>query len=270
MKLSFWTLGTPGWSNEAVVSAAARFGYQGVDLRCTPGGNVALNSSAQEIDEVKRLFSASGIEIASVLAYNKRGDESGVDWPAIDADLVENARVAAGLGARSMRVNAGRPSADRGWEVYLKGLAEVIGRAIATVPDVDLLVQNHPGSINAAQAGELASLIDSDRFGIGLSPDHCVDMQEDTIAVTEQIAPWVRQVHLADRERLADGRLKACLPGAGFVPNQQVLDILLQQGFEGWVSFKWEKPTYPDLPDAEVALPHFVSYMAMARQRDTD
>jgi hypothetical protein len=77
-------------------------------------------------------------------------------------------------------------------------------------------------------------------------------------------------VHLADRERLADGRLKACLPGKGSVPNLQVLDILSQNGFDGWVSFKWEKPTYPDLPDAALALPHFVSYMSTAGRTRND
>jgi sugar phosphate isomerase/epimerase len=125
-------------------------------------------------------------------------------------------------------------------------------------------VQNHPGSISAAQAGDLASMVDDPRCGVGLSPDHCVDMDEDVLAVTATIAPWVGQLHLADRERLAEGGLKACLPGQGIVPNREVVDLLVQRGFEGWVSFKWEKPTYPDLPDAGVALPHFAGFMSRA------
>ncbi len=46
------------------------------------------------------------------------------------------------------------------------------------------------------------------------------------------------------------------------MPNQKVIDVLRGRGYDGWVSFKWEKPTYPDLPDAEVALPHFMSFMS--------
>jgi fatty-acyl-CoA synthase len=262
MKLSFWTLGTPGWSNEAVVEAAGRFGFQGVDLRCSSGGNLTLSSTPYEIDELKGLFADAGIEIASMLAYNKRGDDSGVDWKTVEADLVENARMASRLGTRSMRVNAGRPAPDSTWSAYLEGLAAAIKATLTAVTDVHLLVQNHPGSISAAQAGDLAVMVGDDRFGIGLSPDHCVDMDEDAVVVSEQIARWVKQVHLADRERLPDGKLKACLPGKGIVPNREVLDVLARSGFDGWVSFKWEKPTYPELPDAEVALPHYVSFMS--------
>ena len=262
MKLSFWTLGTPGWSNEAVVEAARRFGFQGVDVRCSNGGNITLSSTSYEVDELKSLFTDAGIEIASMLAYNNRGDDSGVDWPAVEADLVENARMASRLGTRSMRVNAGRPALEGAWGPYLEGLAGAIKATLSAVADVSLLVQNHPGSISATQAGELCAMVGDERFGIGLSPDHCVDMDEDAVAVTERIARWVKQVHIADRERLADGKLKACLSGHGIVPNREVLEVLARNGFDGWVSFKWEKPTYPDLPDAEVALPHFVSFMS--------
>ena len=109
-------------------------------------------------------------------------------------------------------------------------------------------------------------MVDSPRFGIGFSPDHCVDMGEDPVALASQVGSWVRHVHLADREKrggaMVEGKLRACLPGEGIVANREVLDTLRGQGYDGWVSFKWEKPTYPDLPDAEEALPKFVSFMS--------
>jgi sugar phosphate isomerase/epimerase len=261
MKLSFWTLGTAGWSNADVVEAAKRFGFQGVDLRCTNGGNITPAATTYEIDDLRRLFEDAGVEIASLLAYNQRGGDDGVDWDAVRADLIANADVAARLGAPAMRINVGRPAAGISWDAYFGEWVEALNATFSAAPAVKLLVQHHPGSITAAQAGELAAMVNHDRFGIGLSPDHCVDMNEDTVAVVEQIAPWVRQVYLADRERLAGGKLKACLPGDGFVPNRDVLDVLRRNGFDGYVSFKWERPTYPDLPAIEVALPHFVSFM---------
>jgi hypothetical protein len=38
--------------------------------------------------------------------------------------------------------------------------------------------------------------------------------------------------------------------------------VLRSQGYDGWVSFKWEKPTYPELPDAEEALPKYIAFMS--------
>lgn len=261
-KLSFWTLGTPGWSNEAVVDGAKRFGFQGVDIRCNSGGNISLQSSDEDVETLTQLFTAYGIEIASLLAYNQRGNEDGVDWPAVTADLIATAEMAQRLGTQTVRINAGCPARGGDWDAYLGDFAGAAKEALSTAPEVTLLVQNHPGSLTALQAGQLAELANDEHFGVGLSPDHCIDMGDDTLAVTRQIAPRVKQVHLADRERLPDGTLKACLPGDGFVPNREVLRELTVRGFDGWVSFKWEKPTYPDLPDAEVALPRMIEFMS--------
>jgi sugar phosphate isomerase/epimerase len=266
MKLSFWTLGTPGWSNEAVVDAAKRFGYEGVDLRCAANGNISLQSGAEDIVALRELFTSRDIEIASLLGYNQRGNDDGVDWDAVTADLVAHAALCVRLETPNLRVNVGSPARDSSWKAYLEGFAAAVKQALSMVDGVVMNVQNHPGSITAVQAGELAALVNSERFGIGFSPDHCVDMGEDPVTLASQLAPWVRQVHLADRESsggtTVGGKLRACLPGEGFVRNREVLETLRAAGFDGWVSFKWEKPTYPDLPDAEVALPRFVAFMS--------
>jgi sugar phosphate isomerase/epimerase len=266
MKLSFWTLGTPGWSNEAVVDAAKRFGYDGIDLRCADNGNVSLQSTDAEVEALRRLFESEGIEIASLLAYNQRGNKDGVDWDAVTADLIAHAELCRRIGTPNLRVNVGVPATGSTWEAYLDGFAGAVTRALSEVDGVTMNVQNHPGSINAEQAGHLAGLVNSDRFGIGFSPDHCVDMGEDPVALASHVAAWVRHLHLADRESAngatVGGKLRACLPGEGIVANREVLATLEGQGYDGWVSFKWEKPAYPDLPDAEEALPRFVAFMS--------
>jgi fatty-acyl-CoA synthase len=266
VKLSFWTLGTPGWSNRAVVSAAKRFGYQGVDLRCAANGNISLQSSGEDLAELRDLFSSNQIEIASLLAYNQRGNDEGVDWDAVVADMVAHAALCVRLGTENLRVNVGAPARDSSWDEYLSGFAGAVTKTLSMVEGVTLNIQNHPGSVTAAQACELAEMVGSERFGLGFSPDHCVDMGEDPVLLATQAGRWVRQVHLADRAAaqgaMVDGKLQACLPGEGVVPNGPVLDALQSSGFHGWVSFKWEKPTYPDLPDAEVALPKFVAFMS--------
>ena len=266
MKLSFWTLGTPGWSNQAVVEAAKRFGYQGVDLRCAANGNISVQSTAEEITGLRDLFGAYEIEIASLLAYNERGNDDGVDWDAVVADLVAHAALCVRLGTENLRVNVGAPARDSTWDAYLEGFAGAVTKALSMVEGVTMNTQNHPGSITAAQAGRLAEMVGSSHFGIGFSPDHCVDMGEDPVVLASQVGHLVRHLHLADREApdgaMVDGKLRACLPGEGMVPNGRVLEVLRSKGFDEWVSFKWEKPTYPDLPDAEEALPKFVAFMS--------
>src|SRR5436190_23274098 len=100
MKLSFWTLGTPDWSNTQVVDAARRFGFDGVDLRCAVGRNVSVQSTPQEVEELKRLFADSGVEIASLLVYNERGNAEGVDWGAVQDDIARHIALAQRIGTK--------------------------------------------------------------------------------------------------------------------------------------------------------------------------
>ena len=264
MKLSFWTLGTPDWTNRQVAEAAGRFGFDGVDLRCAPGRNVSVQSTAQEIEDLKRLFADNGVEISSILAYNERGNAEGVDWTAVQDDIARLIELAQRLGTKAMRVNAASPAAGSSWDAYLEGFAGALSGALVGNGGVVLNMQNHPGAPNVAQIGQLVSMVHSPLFGSGFSPDHCIDMGDDVLASVETLAPAVKQLHLADRERGGEGsggKMRACLPGEGFVPNREVIETLRRHGYAGYVSFKWEKPTYPDLPDADIALPHFIQYM---------
>lgn len=265
MKLSFWTLGTPDWTNEQVADAAQRFGFDGVDLRCAVGRNVSVLSTPDELSALQELYASRGVQIASLLAYNERGNADGVDWDAVAIDLIAHAELANRMGVPNLRVNAAEPARDSTWDAYLEGFAGALTNVLAECGDLTLNMQNHPGAPTVAQVIRLAEMVGDPRFGVGLSPDHCIDMGEDLIEATKLAAPYVRQLHLADRERTADGKLRACLPGMGFVPNHDVIEILRGAGYGGWVSFKWEKPTYPDLPDAEVALPHFMQHIAPLR-----
>jgi hypothetical protein len=40
----------------------------------------------------------------------------------------------------------------------------------------------------------------------------------------------------------------------------QGLKLLKQGGYDGWLSFEWEKKREPDLQEPEVAFPHYVKY----------
>ena len=265
MKLSFWTLGTPGWSLDAVLDSAQRYRFDGVDLRCAENGNVSVGSSDSDVSDLKNQFASQGIEIASLLAYNKRGTPAGVDWDAVAEDLVAHEELCQRLGVTNLRVNIGEPATGTSWDAYLDGFALAVRKALNAVDGVVMNFQNHPGSLDTVQAAGLCERVASKRFGIGFSTDHCVDMGEDPLEAAKRVGRWVKHVHMADRAtadgEMTQGKYYASLPGKGVVPNAAVLDVLRQQGFDGWVSFKWEKPTWPELPDAEIALPEFVSFL---------
>src|SRR4051794_33675149 len=99
MKLSFWTLGMPAWSNAEFADKAAELGYGAIDLRCTKNGNVSIDSTPEELAALQAGYAAKGIEIASLLGYTERGSgKDPIDWDKVESDLVAHAKLAQRMG----------------------------------------------------------------------------------------------------------------------------------------------------------------------------
>src|SRR5688572_29136720 len=120
MKLSFWTMGMPDWTNAEIAQRAKELGYDGVDLRCTEAmdgkptnsGNLTLETSNGELADIKESFAEAGIAIASMLGYNWGGrpGASKAEWDVVEAQAVAYARVAEKLGTATIRVMYTRPN----------------------------------------------------------------------------------------------------------------------------------------------------------------
>ena len=80
------------------------------------------------------------------------------------------------------------------------------------------------------------------------------------------LGPLVRHVHLKDVRRPPDGRVPwpPALPGEGDFPGARALAALAGAGYDGWVSFEWEKRWHPEIEEPEAALPRFVRWAADA------
>ena len=52
-----------------------------------------------------------------------------------------------------------------------------------------------------------------------------------------------------------------CLAGDGDVPLRSILEVLSDAGYDGWITFEWERKWHPELPPPEVAFPHFIKHM---------
>ena len=99
-------------------------------------------------------------------------------------------------------------------------------------------------------------------------------MQEDLFGLIDRYAPFIHKICYADRKLVQDDlgrfdgryyyiRYESCSIGDGEVPGAEMLDRLSRQGFEGFVSLKWEKSARfgHHLPSSESALEHFAGYM---------
>ena len=76
----------------------------------------------------------------------------------------------------------------------------------------------------------------------------------------DHLAPYVVSIHVKDSVPTEDGHQYVLL-GEGDVPLQEMLDLLIAGGYDGYAILEWEKRWHPTLPEPEIVFPQYVSKM---------
>lgn len=84
---------------------------------------------------------------------------------------------------------------------------------------------------------------------------------EDPEETYANLSPYVVSVHVKDSIIDENGQMRLVLPGDGDVPLRKMLELLLNGGYDGYVTFEWEKRWHRELPEPEIAFPRFVEKM---------
>lgn len=267
-KLCFSTLGCAG----LCLAESARFGkthgMSGIELRGIAGETDARkipDLAAENAADSRALLDEVGI-VPVVLGTSCKFHDPGKRRAALD-EGVASAKAAAGLGIPFIRVfgNDAKPDAATATRSVIEG----IGELCAAAGDVIVLLEVH-GDFNRSEA--LMPVIGAlDRGGVrnfGLIWDVA---HSDRAYGSEwqrfynDIAPWVRHVHIKDHVRIAAGSgtrsFRLTMPGDGEIPIRDIVRRLALDGYSGYFSLEWERMWHPELPPIEDALPRFVEIM---------
>ena len=77
------------------------------------------------------------------------------------------------------------------------------------------------------------------------------------------LKPWIKSVDLKDSTADPAARLgyRYVELGKGEVPLREAFQLLKDSGYDGWLTFEWEKMWHPDLAEPEIAFPAFIATM---------
>lgn len=270
MKLSFSTLGCPAWSLAAVIDAAGRLGYDGVELRFLESDDALWArpelTGAGLRETLSRLRDA-GLQVSCVDTRSffhhpgRAAREAAIDEARRSIDL------AARLDAPGIRVFGDRiqPGQDR--ETTRGWIADALDRlgAAAGPHGVEVWIESHGDFARGRDSLSVLEGVRSDGVGVLWDPANAFEVGEDPAAGLAVLGDRVRHVHLKDvaRDTTAEGRgWLPRLPGHGEFAPERVLSLLRAHGYDRWVSFEWEKRWYPSLEEPEIALPYFLRWAA--------
>lgn len=267
-KLCFSTLGCAGLCLAESARLGKTHGMSGIELRGIAGETDARkipDLAAEHAADSRALLDEVGI-VPVVLGTSCKFHDPGKRRAALD-EGVASAKAAAGLGMPFIRVfgNDAKPDAATATRSVIEG----IGELCAAAGDVIVLLEVH-GDFNRSEA--LMPVIGAlDRGGVrnfGLIWDVA---HSDRAYGSEwqrfynDIAPWVRHVHIKDHVRIAAGSgtrsFRLTMPGDGEIPIRDIVRRLALDGYSGYFSLEWERMWHPELPPIEDALPRFVEIM---------
>jgi len=262
MKLSFTTLGCPDWTLEQVAENARKMGYDGVELRGVAGNHIAPDETGESRAAIRKLFDDNGIEIACIMGYSRFTTDD-QDKRNEDIEVAKKfLSVARDVGCPVLRIFGG-VFTEAGRDESLRRVIEGIRRLTGPAEDngVKLAIETHDDWCKGANLRAVLDGVASPALGICW--DACNSFFVEPLEETyDAIKDDIVHVHFKDGVRGDDGHVKSALPGDGEVDMKKILQLLHSGGYDGYLSFEWEKKWQPELAEPEVAFPHYIKCAA--------
>ena len=259
-RLAFSTLAFPGTTLARAASLGSEYGYQGIELRLIDGELIDPLMPASARTTVRQTVAAAGLPIVAVDSSIKlTGDDPG-------PELSRFLELASDWECPLVRVFGGTLSDDP--EVRRAQMTDAAKVLEASIPlaeraGVAIGLETHDAFSSAAVVAEVLALVDSPYVGAVWDSHHPYRMGETPQEVYDLIGQRVLLAQVKDAKRAperADG-WQLTLLGQGEVPVREMLDLLDQGGYQGWISVEWEKRWHPEIEDPELALPQHIELL---------
>lgn len=270
MKISFMTLGCPGWDLDTVCRRGREYGYDGVDFRglLDTIDVTTLPAFTTGVAETKRKLDDHGLAVSGV------SSSITVCNPDKRAANIEEAKrtidVARSLHCTNVRIFGGGEASNGD-----RAVPAQVGRAcIEDILQLDgagqlhWLFETHDLWVSGADCKLLLDHITHPAFGALWDMGHTARVGGETPQQTyAAIGPRVGYTHVKDAVHQPDHELamndgwRYVLPGAGQLPLAEAIAVLRGNGYDGWLLFEHEKRWHPTLPEPDVAFPAFVEWV---------
>lgn len=273
MKISFSTLACPGWTVDAVIDAASRLRFDGIELRFIENDDQLWRRpefTGSGLKTTRKRLETEGLRIACVdtscfFHYPEAGRrKQSCEMGRAMIDL------AAELGAPAIRVfgdrvqkGAERPLTEA-WIV--EGIQELAD--FGRTAQVQVWLESHGDFARAADTLRLLQKAGRPNTGTVWDPlnAYCEFGEAPQLGLSI-LGNTTRHVHIKDARRATpapkDG-WEPALMGTGDFPALDLIRLLVTSGYDQFVSFEWEKRWHPQIPGPEIALPQFKNWITAA------
>lgn len=264
MRISFSTLACPKWSWEKIITEACNLGYEGIEIRCLEGimdlGQMKPFFS-ENIKETLEQLHKRNLEI-SCLDTSCRFHEK-AEFEKFLREGREAIDLAQKLNCKYIRVFGDKIPDKNNEEVMLKQIAAGIDELgnYSRGTGVVVLVETHGSFSTGDSMLKLLKHIYSKEVGVLWDLTNAyIDFGEPIAETFNKVSRYIKFVHLKD----AKGKhpdTKHCLFGQGDFSIREVVSLLRDVGYDGWLSLEWEKMWFPELEEPEIAVDNYIKQL---------
>lgn len=253
-RLAFSTLGCPAWTIEQAGDAARQLGYEGVEVRLLDGEIVPDDLDAAGRARIRHALGGLGIPSVGTSCRFSSPDPEERARSRVAAECY--LELAADLGADSIRVFGGNLAPGDTLDVAVVRIAESLDALAAPAErrGVRIALETHDAMSAGRAVADVLARVPSPWVGAIWDSHHPYRMGERPEETYRLLEGRILSTHVKDARRAGDGWQLLPL-GEGEVPVQDMLRVLHENGWGGWVTVEWEKKWHPELADPEVALP---------------
>lgn len=261
MRIAFSTLAFPGASLATAVSLGRGWGYDGVELRLIDGEMIDPSMPAADRARVKRTVAGAGLPVVAVdSSIRLTGDD-----PA--PQILGFLQLASDWESPLVRVFGGDlPDREPERRARLEAAARVLEACVPAAErlGVSIGLETHDAFSASSVVAQLLAMVGSPRAGAVWDSHHPYRVGEGPADVIRNLAGRILLAQVKDARRIVppgqqDWQL--VLLGEGEVPVREMLRLLADREYQGWVSVEWEKRWHPEIEEPEVALPQHLELL---------
>jgi len=214
----------------------------------------------------RQLLDRYAIPLGAVYCYNDWIDPAKAEQDVLEATA--EARAVSDLGGQTLVVQAGRRPANGYTAEQFAALAHALAEVGRRARDLGIQVGLHPHTGTAVETRQdidtILKMLDPDLVGFAPDTGQIAKGGSDILEVMHTYRSRITHVHLKDwggryerdaagKEIDATGYVNYEPVGNGVLPMPEILDILVEDGFDGWVNVELDGTPRAPRPPREAA-----------------
>lgn len=263
MKISFSTLGCPGWSWEDITATAGDLGFDGIEIRgignelYVPNAKPFIEQNIKStMERLKRINLEIPCLTSSSFLFDRMKIESYIREGKEYIDLAQK------IGTKYIRVlGDANPQPSSNIDVVFVAENLSLLTRYAENKGVKVLIETNGVFADSEKILALMGMVNSPAAGILWDMHHPYRFMNEPVSTTYgKLKEYIEFVHIKD-SIMENDKVKYRMMGYGSVPVREGLELLKSNGYEGYVSLEWVKRWCMELEEPGVVFSHFINYV---------